>query len=247
MNCRIIITFLFCLVLTNCKQSTIDSLDLKPEKKFRNLGFTLIYDDEVDQIKKLDSRSLDIYHHSLKYKSMVKITNPENQKSLIAQVKSNKVKFSKFYNSVISSRIAETLELDPNLPYVEIVLISNNSTFFAKKAKTFDEERNVAEKAPIDGIVVNDLNSQSKKIVKLKKKKFSYLIKVADFYYKDSANLMINRIEKETLLNNAKIQELSKSKYRVIIGPFNDIKNLKKSFEKMNSLNFENLEILENV
>jgi len=80
-----------------------------------------------------------------------------------------------------------------------------------------------------------------------KKKKFSYLIKVADFYYKDSANLMINRIEKETLLNNAKIQELSKSKYRVIIGPFNDIKNLKKSFEKMNSLNFENLEILENV
>ena len=62
MNCRIIITFLFCLVLTNCKQSTIDSLDLKPEKKFRNLGFTLVYDDEVDQIKKLDSRSLDIYH-----------------------------------------------------------------------------------------------------------------------------------------------------------------------------------------
>jgi hypothetical protein len=31
------------------------------------------------------------------------------------------------------------------------------------------------------------------------------------------------------------------------LGPFNDINSLKDSFEKMNSLNFENLEIIENV
>ena len=29
----------------------------------------------------------------------------------------------------------------------------------AKKAKTFEEERNVAEKAPIDGIQINDLKT----------------------------------------------------------------------------------------
>ena len=40
---------------------------------------------------------------------------------------------------------------------------------------------------------------------------------------------------------------LSKTKYRVLIGPFNDIKSLKNSFEKMNYFNFENLEILNNV
>ena len=37
-----------------------------------------------------------IYHKSLKRKSIVKITNPKNGKSLIAQVKSNRVKFSNF-------------------------------------------------------------------------------------------------------------------------------------------------------
>ena len=50
----------------------------------------------------------------------------------------------------------------------------------------FDEEKNVAEKAPVDGIQINDLNKKSKKLKK-KRKNFSYSIKVADFYYKDTA------------------------------------------------------------
>ena len=48
-------------------------------------------------------------------------------------------------------------------------------------------------------------------------------------------------------IKNAKIIRLSETKYRVLIGPFNDINSLKESFEKMNSFNFENLEILRNV
>ena len=40
--------------------------------------------------------------------------------------------------------------------------------------------------------------------------------------------------------------KLSETQYRVLIGPFNDIKTLKNSFEKMNFFEFENLEILKN-
>ena len=147
----------------------------------------------------------------------------------------------------MTKRIVEDLELDFNEPYIEIVLIPKNSTFVAKKAKTFEEERNVAEKAPIDGIQINDLNK--KKMIRLKKKvkTFSYSIKVADFYYKDTAIMMIDRIKKEVYIKNLKIKKLSKTKYRVLIGPFNDIKSLQESFEKMYLLNFENLEILNNV
>ena len=76
---------------------------------------------------------------------MLKITNPSNERSLIAKVKSNRVNFSNFYNSVITYRIVNTLKLDTNEPYIEIVLISKNSTFIAKKAKTFEEEKEVAE------------------------------------------------------------------------------------------------------
>ena len=234
----------------NCNQATkynSDKINTNIEKKYENHGFALIYDEEIPKIKKLDPRSLNIYHKFIKKRSIVKITNPINGKYLIAEVKSNKIKFSNFYNSVLSLRIAEELNLDFSEPYVKIVLISKDKTFIAKKAKMFDEERSVAEKAPVDGIQINDLKQKKEKKLKTKDKNFSYSIKVADFYYKDTAQVMINRIKNEIYINNLSIMRLSKTKYRVLIGPFNDIKSLKDSFERMNSLNFENLEILKNV
>ena len=225
----------------------LDKTEIKLEKRYTNSGFALIFDESLDKIKKLDDRSLMIYHKSLKRKSTVKITNPKNDKSLIAEVKSNNQKFSDFYNSVISKRIAEDLDLDFNEPLLEITLVSRDSAFIAKKSKTFEEEKKVAEKAPVDGIQIKDLNSTSKKKKKNKKLKFSYSIKLADFYYKNSAKTMILRIKNETNIKNSKIQQLSKTKFRVLIGPFNDIKSLKESYEKLRPMNFENLEILNNV
>tara|TARA_B100000575_G_scaffold244056_1_gene208034 strand:+ start:770 stop:1522 length:753 start_codon:yes stop_codon:yes gene_type:complete len=243
--------FIILFFFYGCDQSTKNNFlkdNIKIENRYQNSGFALIYDDSSTKTKALEPRSLDIYHKTLKKKSMIKITNPKNGKSLIANVKSNKVKFSEFYNSIISDRIVEDLELDREDPFIKIVLISKNSMFVAKKTKTFDEEKNVAEKAPIDGIQINDLNvvkKQKKKI--LKKKKFSYSIKIADFYYKDTAKMMLMRIKNETLIKNCRIIKLSETKYRVLIGPFNDIKSIKKSFEMIKSLNFENLEIIKNV
>ena len=112
----------------------------------------------------------------------------------------------------------------------------------------FEEERSVAEKAPVDGIQINDLKKKKNIIKKVSKKNdFNYFIKVADFYYEDTARIMMNRIKTEALIDNLVVKKLSKNKYRVLIGPFNDIKSLKNSFEKMSILNFENLEILRNV
>ena len=249
MNYRfLVISFLY-LITVGCEQSKrSENLDLNSFNKYKNTGFALIYENNLNIKKKIDDRSLSIFHKSLKKKSSVKITNPLNGKSIIANVKSNRVTFSDFYNSVISLRIAETLEIDFNEPFVEIVLVSADSTFIAKKTKTFEQEKKVAQKAPIDGIKISDL-STTKKITKKKNKnkKFSYSIKVADFYYKETAEIMVDRIRKETSLKNLKIVQLSKTNYRVLIGPFNDINSLRNSFEKMKSLYFENLEVVKNV
>ena len=249
MNYKILLIFLLSIFLIGCEQVAIkpDKIETKIEKKYSNSGFALIFDENVKKIKKLDDRSLMIHHKSLKRKSAVKITNPKNGKSLIAEVKSNNQKFSDFYNSVISKRIAEDLDLDFNEPLLRITLVSRNSAFIAKKSKTFEEEKKVAEKAPVDGIQIKDLNSTPKKKKKNKKLKFSYSIKLADFYYKSSAKMMISRIKNETNIKNSRIQQLSKTKFRVLIGPFNDIKSLKESYEKLRPMNFENLEILNNV
>ena len=249
MNFKIIFILVFLIFYSGCQQYELTNpkdKKIKIEKKYKNSGFALIYNENL-QIKNLEDRSLQIYHKNLKKNSLVKISNPLNGKSLIAVVKSNKIKFSNFYNSVITTRIGDALELDFKEPFIEIVLISKNSTFVAKKAKTFEEEKEIANKAPIDGIKISSLNNESEIIVKKpSNNKFSYTIKIADFYYKKTAQLMIDRIKSEISLTNFKLIELSKTNYRVLLGPFNDINSLKDSFEKMNSLYFENLEIFKN-
>ena len=248
------------ILLNACNQhqpiNKTNTTDIKSNKivslqKYRNSGFGLIYNKELRSnnkiSKKINNKSLLIFHKSLKKDSFVKITNPINQKSLIARVAENNVAFPDVYNSVITVKIADQLSLNHNEPYINIVLISQNSTFVAKKAKTFNEEKKVANKAPVDGIIIDNLTIYKKKKNKINKSIFLYSIKIADFYYKDSAQNMINRIENETSLKNYLIKKISNTKYRVLLGPFNDIKKLEESFNEIKSLNFENLEILKNV
>ena len=250
MNFNKFLTILLILFLTACQQldDSKKVVNYSNYLKYSNTGFTLIYDEQLKKnkkiSKKIDNKALVIFHKKIKKNSFVKITNPVNNKSIIAKVISNNVQFSDFYNSVITKRIANELSIDLSEPYVDLVLVSENSTFIAKKAKTFDEEKNVAEKAPVDGITIDNLGADISKIDKVKKHKFLYSIKIADFYYKDSAENMILRIKKETNLNNPVIKKLSQTKYRVLLGPFNDIKKLEKSFDEIKLLEFENLEIL---
>ena len=89
MNYRLIISLFLCIFLLSCEQSLTKKskkLDFKLENKYKNSGFALIYDQNLSNIKKLEERSLNIYHKSLKKRSKVKITNPSNGKYLIAEV-----------------------------------------------------------------------------------------------------------------------------------------------------------------
>ena len=253
MNFKKLILIIAIFFLSACNQFDQNNKNLVyiSDQKYSNTGFALIYDDKLKKekkiSKKIDNRSLLIFHNKIKKNSFVKITNPINDKSIIAEVISNNVKFSSFYNSVITQRVADDLSLDPKEPYIDVVLISKNSTFIAKKAKIFDEEKKVAEKAPVDGITIDNLGEEKEKKIKTKKNKFLYSIKIADFYYRDSAENMVDRIKDETNIKKSVIKKLSKTKYRVLLGPFNDIKKLEKSFNEIKVLNFENIEILKDV
>ena len=79
---------------------------------------------------------------------------------------------------------------------------------------------------------------------KEKPEKFSYIIKVADFYYEKTAKMMQKRIKDELNLNNSRINKISNTNFRVYLGPYNNLKSLKKAFDDINPLNFENIEII---
>ena len=232
--------------------SCVAPTQVKKEEKtytiFSNKGFALLYNDDLKKKNKisntLDERSLKIFQKNLKEDTIVKISNLKNEKYLLASV-GQKTDYPAFYNAVFSKRIFDELEIDIDEPYIEIVTVNQDGLFIAKKAKTFDEEKKVADKAPIDGITIKDLNQNTEKIVKKNKKNnFKYIIKIGDFYFKDTADLMSERIKNETNTKEIKILSLSKTQYRVFLGPFDNLKSLKKAFNDISIIDFENLEII---
>ena len=226
-----------------------DKVNQVSNNKFVNKGFTLVYNSDLYKqkiiSKKLDQRSLTIFQKNLKKNTKVKITNILNKKILIATVGNNS-SYPLFNNSVISLRIANELELNINEPYIEIVSISENSMFVSKRAKTYDEEKQVATKVPINGIIINDLNKKKSINQKMTSKNFSYKIKIADFYFYNTALLMVNKIKDETKNESTKIEKISNKIYRVYLGPFDNINSLQNSYNDINILNFENIEIIKN-
>ena len=234
-----------CTANTSTKNKNLNSL----ENPFINKGFSLIYNDKFyyDKVisKKIDERSLVIFQKNLKKNTIVKITNILNNKSIIGTVGSN-ADYPLFNNAVLSLRIADEIGLNENEPYVEILEVLEDAIFVAKRAKTFEEEKKVANKAPVNNINISDLNTKQANTKNELSKKFSYKIKIADFYFNDTASLLVDRIVKETMIKNVKIKKINEKKYRVYAGPFNNINSLQKSFNDISILEFENIEIIKN-
>ena len=251
MLCKYILLISICIFLSNCTTTSLNKkkTDKNSVNSFLNKGFALTYSEDLYKqkiiSKKIDERSLIIFQRNLKVNTAVKISNILNNKSLIVTVGKNS-RYPSFYNSVVSPRIAEELELDIDQPYVEILEILENSIFVAQKAKTFDEEKSVAIKAPVNSISISNLNILKKNIKNDLNKKFSYTVKIADFYFKDTALIMSKRIKDESITGNPKIKKISNKKYRVYLGPFNNINSLQKSFNDISILEFENIEIIKN-
>ena len=249
MNYKIfIVIFLF---IYSCTTNNINKSQNKviiQSETYSNKGFTLLFNEDLKKQKlinkKIEERSLIVFQKNLKKNTNIKITNLLNNKTILAKVGVNS-KYPNFFNSVISKRIYEELELNESEPYVEITAISENSTFLAKKAKMYDEEKQVAEKAPVEGISINDLSLNKKKNKRIQKKdKFNYIIKIADFYYENTAIMMQKRIKDELNLNSSKISKISNTSFRVYLGPFDNLESLKNAFDGITPLNFENIEII---
>ena len=239
------------LITSSCKTFNItnDNDIVLNKNNFINKGFALTYNNNLylDKIvtKTIDNRSLLIFQKNLKTGTKVKVKNLLNGTVVIVEVGPNS-KYPPFYNSVLSKRISDELNIDIENPYVEIYEILPNSFFIANKAKTFDEEKEVAMKAPVESISIKNINGDIGASKKLKKNKFDYILKIADFYYKHTAILMSDRITIETNSRNVKIMDLSSTQYRVYLGPFNNLNSLQKGFNDINILEFENIEIIKN-
>jgi len=218
----------------------------EPTPTYSSKGFALIYDNSVFESKivdkKLNNDQNYVLHSFLKSNTLVAISNPFNSKSLTAKIRKTD-SYPSIYSIVITKKMADKLELDINNPYVEVLSIRENDKFIAKEASIFDEEKKVANKAPVTSINVNDMSSSTPEI-EFKKKKPSYIINIAEFYFLEFAETTKNRFKIEVNLENIKIKKISKNKFKLYSGPHASFNSVKDIYFSLNKLGFENLNII---
>ena len=247
---RLKIIIFLAIILTSCETTNKKVITNKDFKNYSNDGFALIYNNDIFKkrivSKKIDQRSLIIFNNKLKKDTDIKITNLLNEKYLIAKVGKNS-KYPIFYNSVISERIANELDIDPDQPYVRVETINSSNTFVANKAKTFDEEKKVANKAPVDSISIQNISIEkdnNSKVENVKNTKFEFIIKFADLFFEESAITLKKRLEDEYNLKDINIKKMSKNLYRVYKGPFYNLGSIKNVYNEIANINFENIELI---
>jgi len=215
---------------------------------YSNKGFALIYSEDTNNSLeyKLDNASINILSPNLPNGTPVRITNIINGKSLLTVVK-NKTVLPIYYNSVITNRIVSELSINPSEPYVFIETINSNKLYIANDVKTFDEEKEVANKAPVEDIMIQSISLETKKKESKNENfitNFNYIIKFADFYFEDSAIMLKNRLFEEYKIENILIKKLSQNNFRVYKGPYKDFEKLKKGFHNIENLGFDSIEII---
>ena len=231
------------LLLVSCTSTT----SLNNKKAYSSKGFAYIYNESDYNDKVVNKRYNNfeniIAHNNLKPGTLIKLTNPENNMTISIEVK-NRLNYPEFYKILITESVANELKLNKNIPFIEVEELKKNKSFIAGKAKTFNEEKKVFTKAPIQNVKIDDI---SKKMSKPKKKKSKiFKIVLGEFYLKDSAIILKNRLmDKIPDFNEKKlmITKVSKNNYHLTSGPYKAINTLKEDYLKLKKFGFEELDI----
>ena len=244
---KIILLFISTHFLYSCADyQTSKKINEKEKKYYSSRGFALIYEDHlyIEKIvnKKINNDGLRVMHNLLRINTPIKIINPENSKVIETKIY-KKADYPKIFNVVINKEIASILELDVNNPYVEVFETKKNKTFVAKESNTFEEEKNVSEKAPVNEVEMDDLTIEKNKSEEKIDKKSYFVLVINDFYYIDSANNLKKSLIEKTKLDNISVKKINDNKYRLLVGPFENFNALKTTYISLNNLGFENLNV----
>ncbi len=240
MKYKIIILIFF---LTSCAQNYSKTNLNQP---FISKGFAYIYNDEdfVDKIikKKLDNNSLQIAHNKLRPGTLIKIINVKTNESIIVK-NTKRFQYPDFYKILITKAVADELNLKADLPLVEVIELKKNKSFIAKEAKIFKEEEKIHNNAPVETVKIDNISKNNNKDKTVKEK---FYIIIAEFYSKNSASLLKERINKElTNFDDKKlfINTKKSNKISLLSGPYNSINLMKNDYILLKKFGFEELDI----
>ena len=242
--------FKFILILLFIFSCTPHTSTLNQKKPYTAKGFAYIYNDLDYNEKiikgKMNNQIMQLSHQNLKTGSLIKITNPINNKTLVFK-NIKRIKYPDFYKIIITDPVAKKLDLNIDLPLLEITEVKKNKSFIAKKAKIYTEEKKISSKAPVASVKISNISKNKTKVSQ--KKNHNIYINVASFYSEKNSKFLKQRIIKEVPNLNSKsikIKKINNKKTQVIMGPYKSINFLKNDYIKLNTFGFEEMDIFIN-
>ena len=241
MNYKLVIII---FLITSCTQNLTN---IKSKKLYNSKGLAYIYSD-FDYVNKVTTKKMNnnipqIAHNKLRTGTLIKLINPKTKESIILKTV-KKTDYPEFYKILITSPVADILNLKKNLPLIELLEVKKNKSFIAKKTKIFNEERKIYSNAPIEKVTINNIsrNKSNSKIIKNDK----IFIIIAEFYSENSALLLKKRITKELKNFDGKklnIKTNKTNKTSLFAGPYNSINLMKNDYIQLKNFGFEELDI----
>ncbi len=113
-------------------------INTKPKKTLYSKGFAYIYNDLDYNEKiikgKMNNQIMQLSHQNLKTGSLIKITNPINNKTLVFK-NIKRIKYPDFYKIIITDPVAKKLDLNIDLPLLEITEVKKINHLLLKKQR----------------------------------------------------------------------------------------------------------------
>ena len=246
MKFKLLIFFIFIVSCANNYTKTQNKIP------YNSKGFAYIYNENDFKNRfikgKLDNSKLQVAHNKLKQNTLIRIINPKTSDNIVLK-NIRKIDFPDFYKILITEKVAEKLNLNKEIPLIEIIEIKKNKSFVAKKAKIFTEEKKLSTNAPVTSVQISNISKDKsqKKINKEGPKKIYILI--ASFYNREIAEFLVKRISIEIPnydTKKLKIRKKSNKQIDLISGPYSAVNLIKNDYNLLMKFGFEELNIIAN-
>ena len=129
------------ILLTSCSAHTTR---LENRSPYISKGFAYIYNEHDYENKiikgKLDNSKLQVSHSKLSHNTLIKIINPKTNESITIK-NHKKINYPDFYKILITERVANKLNIEKKLPFVEILEIKKINHLLLKKPKFLKKKK----------------------------------------------------------------------------------------------------------
>jgi hypothetical protein len=221
--------------------------NIKNNTPFNSKGLAYIYNESDFQKKiikkKLNNSLLQVAHNKLRAGSLIKIINPQTNESIILK-SSKKIQYPGFYKILITKPVVKKLNLKNNLPLIEVIEVKKNKSFVAKHAKIYSEEKKIHSNAPVEIVKIDNISKNKSKSINTSNNKIFIIL--GEFYSKESAVLLKERISKELKnydTKKLKIRSKKTNKITLLSGPYRSVNLLKNDYIELINFGFEELDI----